>query len=127
MGRIKNFTVAGNSQIADTQTGKIQYEKGTDQTALFPSIEIELTENLTSSIESNNIVVSTAYNDVLIAKSLVSNTSESSITEIDQTKLKNLNMTLVLYDEIPEYTQASADAIIGNTYSRLVNNQFKRI
>jgi hypothetical protein len=127
MGRIKNFTVAGNSQIADTQTGKIQYEKGTDQTALFPSIEIELTENLTSSIESNNIVVSTAYNDVLNAKSLVSNTTESSITEINQTKLKNLNMTLVLYDEIPEYKQASGDAIVGNTYSRLVNNQFKRI
>jgi hypothetical protein len=125
IGRIKSFTVAGNSIITDKN--KIQYETGTDQSALFPTIEIELTEILVSSIFANTQAVATAHTEMLDAKKLVQNTNSTSITVIDENKLKNLNMSLVLYDEIPEYTQASKDAIVGNTYSRIMNNQFKRI
>ena len=42
-------------------------------------------------------------------------------------KIKCFNCSLVLYDEIPEYSQASKDAIAGNTYSRINGCQFKRI
>jgi hypothetical protein len=94
---------------------------------LFPTIDIELTEILVSSINTNNIAVATAHTEMLDAKKLVQNTNSTSITEINTNKLRNLNMSLVLYDEIPEYTQASKDAIVGNTYSRIMNNQFKRI
>ena len=125
IGRIKSFTATGNSQITDRD--KIQYETGTDQSALFPTIDIELTEILVSSINTNSIAVATAHTEMLDAKKLVQNTNSTSITEINTNKLRNLNMSLVLYDEIPEYTQASKDAIVGNTYSRIMNNQFKRI
>ena len=125
IGRIKSFTVAGNSQITDSD--KIQYETGTDQSALFPTIEFELTEILVSSINTNNTAVATAHTEMLDAKKLVQNTNSTSVSEINTDKLRNLNMSLVLYDEIPEYTQASKDAIVGNTYSRIMNNQFKRI
>lgn len=40
--------------------------------------------------------------------------------------MKCINIRLVHYDEVPEYTQASKDAIVGNTYSRLTGCQFKR-
>jgi hypothetical protein len=125
IGRIKTFTVAGNSQITDSD--KIQYETGTDESSLFPTIEIQLTEILVSSIYANTQAVATAHTEMLDAKKLVQNTNSTSVTEINTNKLRNLNMSLVLYDEIPEYTQASKDAIVGNTYSRIMNNQFKRI
>jgi len=125
IGRIKSFTVAGNSQITDSD--KIQYETGTDESSLFPTIELELTEILVSSINTNKTAVATAHTEMVDAKKLVQNTNSTSITEINTDKLRNLNMSLVLYDEIPEYTQASKDAIVGNTYSRIMNNQFKRI
>ena len=86
-----------------------------------------MTERLVSSIQSNKIAVDTAYAELITSKTAVVKSNDTAVTSIDQDKLKNLNMTLVLYDEIPEYKQASGDAIVGNTYSRLVNNQFKRI
>jgi len=125
VGRIKAFTFTGTSKITDID--KIQYATGTDQSALFPTIAIELTEIPVSSIQANKTAVATAHTEMMDAKKLVQNTNSTSVSVINETKLKNLNMSLVLYDEIPEYTQASKDAIVGNTYSRLVNNQFKRI
>ena len=130
LGRIKTFTATGKRFPYDTQVAnqyKIRYETGTDDSALFPEIEITLTERLVSSIQSNKIAVDTAYAELITSKTAVVKSNDTAVTSIDQDKLKNLNMTLVLYDEIPEYKQASGDAIVGNTYSRLVNNQFKRI
>ena len=51
----------------------------------------------------------------------------TSISDHQKDKVKAMHMSMVLYDEIPEYTQSSYDAISGNTYSRVMNCQFKRI
>ena len=51
----------------------------------------------------------------------------TNISSFQKDKIKAMHMSMVLYDEIPEYTQGSYDAISGNTYSRIMNCQFKRI
>ena len=51
----------------------------------------------------------------------------TNISNYQKDKIKAMHMSMVLYDEIPEYTQSSYDAISGNTYSRVMNCQFKRI
>ena len=42
-------------------------------------------------------------------------------------RLKNIAITLVLYDEIDPITEASKDAIKGQNIMRLMLDQFKRI
>ena len=51
----------------------------------------------------------------------------TNISDFQKDKIKAMHMSMVLYDEIPEYTQSSYDAISGNTYGRVMNCQFKRI
>ena len=51
----------------------------------------------------------------------------TNISNFQKDKIKAMHMSMVLYDEIPEYTQSSYDAISGNTYGRMMNCQFKRI
>ena len=51
----------------------------------------------------------------------------TNITDYQKDKIKAMHLSMVLYDEIPEYSQSSYDAISGNTYSRVMNCQFKRI
>lgn len=42
-------------------------------------------------------------------------------------RLKNIAITLVLYDEVDPIVEASKDSIVGENYSRLMIPQFKRI
>ena len=96
-----------------------------------PGIEIVINgdqvENSVSVLDAS-IIAKRA--DIIVKKNALVNTTTTQLTSLSsyQTqKLKSMNMSMVLYDEIPEYTQASQDAIKGNTYSRIQNCQFKRI
>ena len=73
--------------------------------------------------------ISSKYADIASAKSSLNSLKTPYYLDLDtmQDKFKCFNMSLVLYDEIPEYSQASNDAIVGNTYSRINGCQFKRI
>ena len=42
-------------------------------------------------------------------------------------RLKNIAITLVLYDEVDPIVEASKDSIVGENYSRVMIPQFKRI
>ena len=42
-------------------------------------------------------------------------------------RLKNIAITLVLYDEVDPIVEASKDSIVGENYSRFMIPQFKRI
>jgi len=112
VGKIKTFTAAGTHVVtAESQ----------------PTLEIELTQDLIEGLPNIDTAINSKKTEVDTAKITLVPSKQIFQVEIDQTKLKNLNMGLVLYDEVPEYTQASKDAIVGNTYSRIMNNQFKRI
>ena len=112
VGKIKTFTASGNHVVtADPQ----------------PTLEIELTQDLIDGLPTIDTAISSKKTEIDTAKNALVPSKQIFQVEIDKTKLANLNMGLVLYDEIPEYTQASKDAIVGNTYSRITNSQFKRI
>ena len=112
VGKIKTFTASGTHVVAaDPQ----------------PTLEIELTQDLIDGLPTIDTAISSKKTEIDTAKNALVPSKQIFQVEIDKTKLANLNMGLVLYDEIPEYTQASKDAIVGNTYSRITNNQFKRI
>ena len=112
VGKIKTFTAAGTHVVtAETQ----------------PTLEIELTQDLIEDLSNIDTAINSKKTEVDNAKITLVPSKQIFQVEIDTRKLSNLNMGLVLYDEVPEYTQASKDAIVGNTYSRIMNNQFKRI
>ena len=73
-------------------------------------------------IAKRGTVITTKNALVPINKKYITN-----ISDFQKDKIKAMHMSMVLYDEIPEYTQSSYDAISGNTYSRVMNCQFKRI
>lgn len=95
-----------------------------------PTLEITLNEDpirsklsINTDLKAQDIVVNQKKDLVVTTTRFLT----SSIGPYQEQKLKCMNMSLVLYDEVPEYTQSSTDAIKGNTYSRLSNGQFKRI
>lgn len=95
-----------------------------------PTLQITLNENPIQGLGSIGVELTTAQNELDTAKASIAPSSNHYKTTFgaDQVKkMKNMNMTMVLYDEVDEYNQASQDAIKGNTYSRLQNCQFKRI
>ncbi len=74
-------------------------------------------------------IITKRANVVATKNALILNNKKyiTNISNYQKDKIKAIHMSMVLYDEIPEYTQASYDAISGNTYSRVMNCQFKRI
>lgn len=137
IGEIKTVDIAGKG-IKKTRDGVITTanitvtkDDSVDTTTLVGNdIKIVLNQELTkgrAKIEAEKIL---KKNEVMTAKTVLVPSLTRYLTNIgsyQETKLKSMNMKLVLYDEVPEYTQASKDAISGNTYSRLNACQFKRI
>jgi len=133
IGRLRDlgFTITKAQGKLTPNVGKIKAISVSGTHVVDPdppqSLIITLTENTKEGIAKIENDISAKLTEVDAAQLALQPTKTIFHVQIDETKLQNLNMGLVLYNEIPEYTQASADAIIGNTYSRLVNNQFKRI
>ena len=96
----------------------------------MPQLEITITDDLLRSVNTIIPELNTQETVANTAKDAVVSTTASLISHLgprQEEKLKCMNMSLVLYDEVPEYKQASQDAIKGNTYSQLNTPQFKRI
>ena len=99
-------------------------------TYVTPELEIELGNDSVRGIGLINSDIDIQRADVQAKKNALIPVRKrwfTSFGDLQRQKMKCMNMSLVLYDEIPEYTQASQDAIKGNTYSRIQNCQFKRI
>ena len=95
-----------------------------------PVLNVTLNEDPINGLALIRSEMATAQADLDAAKgSLIPSTAQYQPTfgPAQKQKMRTMNMSLVLYDEVPEYTQASLDAIKGNTYSRIQNCQFKRI
>jgi hypothetical protein len=135
-GEIKVLDIAGLGRFIP-QKGQITNDDKHSSSATpvaIPTNNANLEITLTSQLYRSKLSINTEYQaqDILAnqKKDLVVNTTRqltSTIGKYQEGKLKCMNMSLVLYDEVPEYTQASQDAIKGNTYSRNTNCQFKRI
>lgn len=74
-------------------------------------------------------LLTSKYNEILTAKNNLVYKGKTYFLTLDNQleKIKCMNMSLVLYDEIPEYVSSSGHSITGNTYSRLNGCQSKRI
>ena len=93
-----------------------------------PDLEITLLNKLDKGIKKfeNEIVVT--YTEISTAKAILVKTKNIYVLSLDNQlkKLKCINCSLVLYDEIPSYT-GSDGALTANTYSRYTGCAFKRI
>ena len=74
----------------------------------------------------NEIVVT--YTEISTAKAILVKTKNIYVLSLDNQldKLRCINCSLVLYDEIPSYTGTDG-ALTANTYSRYTGCAFKRI
>ena len=72
--------------------------------------------------------IATTYTEILTAKGNLIKSKNVYFLSLDNllNKLKCINCSLVLYDEIPSYT-GSDGALTANTYSRYTGCAFKRI
>ena len=98
--------------------------------ATVPVIKVTINEESFQGLSAINSAISTQYTAIATKKKALVNVNTTYITELgpyQKQKMNCMNIRLVLYDEVPEYTQSSKDAIVGNTYSRLTGCQFKRI
>ena len=98
-------------------------------TLVLPDLKITLLSEQDKGIAKIDQEISDKYVDITNAKNALNTTKTQYYLDLDTMpdKIKCFNCSLVLYDEIPEYSQASKDAIAGNTYSRINGCQFKRI
>jgi len=134
IGQIKSVVVKGQGKFYPTlgKILKLKEKAGASKTPVtvsaitkskmtikLPSV---LPKNYPRGIDIVNGLITTKYNDISTAKTALVTTSTKYITSLSsyqKNKLKCMNMRLILYDEIPEYTQSSQHAITGNTYGRI--------
>ena len=135
-GEIKTLDISGKGRFIN-QKGQITKDDKHSSSltpVAIPANTTKLEITLTDEPYRSKLSINTDYQtqEVIVnekKEKLVATTAilVSNIGTYQEQKLKCMNMSLVLYDEVPEYTQSSTDAIKGNTYSRLSNCQFKRI
>ena len=135
VGQIKSVTISGNSKqdvadgswkLSDTNGNGTAIDIDTIPT---PDLEIGLLYKLDKGIKNieNDILIS--YADITAAKKNLVTSKEIFLLDLNNqlNKLKCINCSFVLYDEIPSYNEVSKDTLGANTYSRLNGCAFKRI
>jgi hypothetical protein len=136
IGQIKLVDITGTAK-KDPDDGRFQTantskKSGTPidiTTVTLPDLKITLEKVEKKGITLIENEITSKYGDIASAKSSLNSIKTKYYLDLNtmQDKFKCFNMSLVLYDEIPEYSQSSKDAIVGNTYSRINGCQFKRI
>lgn len=134
VGEIETANISGNGKFIDRKGSIVATsETGTplDTTGIaMPSLSVQLTADLSRSLNVITAEQDTAQKLVSEKKlALVSRTRKliSQLGQEQEKKFRAMNMSMILYDEVPNYTQSSRDALVGNTYSRTTDCQFKRI
>ena len=136
IGQIKTATISGSPRIQtadgswiNADTSKTSGTPIDTSSIVMPDLKITLKKVQEKGITKIENEITGKYTEIGTAKAALSSTKKTYYLDLNNQldKLKCMNMSLVLYDEIPEYTQSSADAIKGNTYSRINGCQFKRI
>ena len=95
-----------------------------------PDLKVMSLDDDVRSINSINTDLTSKYTEIETKQNLLTYISRLYIQRLEASqvdKMKCMNMSIVLYDEVPEYSNTNSHHITGNTYSRLNNCQFKRI
>ena len=136
IGQIKTVAITGTAKRDEDDGRWIQSQtslkSGTPvdiATMALPALRITLGKVAEKGIAKIEKEITDKYADIKTSKTALNTVKTLYYLDLDTMpdKIKCFNCSLVLYDEIPEYSQASSDAISGNTYSRLNGCQFKRI
>lgn len=136
IGEIKSVVISGTAKLDPNdgrfETADTSIKSGTpiDITGvILPDLKITLMKVEKKGILKIDDEITNKYVEIKNAKNALNTVKTQYYLDLDgmQDKIKCFNCSLVLYDEIPEYSQASKDAISGNTYSRINGCQFKRI
>lgn len=120
-GRIEktNITIDATKNIPVTVTATVT-----------PDLKVLLLEDDVRSINSINTDLTAKYTEIEAKQNLLTYVTRLYIQRLEASqvdKMKCMNMSIILYDEVPEYSNNNSHHITGNTYSRLNNCQFKRI
>ena len=96
---------------------------------VLPDLEITISDILANGVKKIESDINAAYTEVLTAKGNLIKSKNVYVLTLDNllNKLKCINCSLVLYDEVPSYNEVSKDTLTANTYSRLQGCAFKRI
>tara|TARA_R100000951_G_scaffold94688_1_gene83497 strand:+ start:3628 stop:6315 length:2688 start_codon:yes stop_codon:yes gene_type:complete len=138
LGKIKELSEQDNNSFVEKADGSFTKSQATITSGTpidigaqtTPVLNVTLNEDPINGLALIQSDLASAQADLDAAKgTLIPSTGQYQPTfgPAQKQKMRTMNMSLVLYDEVPEYTQASQDAIKGNTYSRIQNCQFKRI
>jgi len=136
VGQIKSVDISGTAKEDKNDgrfiTSQTSLQSGTPiniATLVLPDLKITLLSQQDKGIARIEQEILDKYVDIKNAKNTLNSVKEYYHLDLNTMpdKIKCFNCSLVLYDEIPEYSQASKDAISGNTYSRINGCQFKRI
>jgi len=139
VGEIKDISLkngTGGVAFKETNVGEIKKSNisftGTPiVTASLPKAKLDVTieSDLYYGDKYLDTLLTSKYNEILTAKNNLVYKGKTYFLTLDNQleKIKCMNMSLVLYDEVPEYVSSSGHAITGNTYSRLNGCQSKRI
>ena len=138
LGNIKKLTEKDNNSFVEIADGSFIKSQATITSGTpidvaaqsTPVLNVTLKEDPINGLALIQSEMASAQADLDTAKgSLIPSTGQYQPTfgPAQKQKMRTMNMSMILYDEVPEYTQASQDAIKGNTYSRIQNCQFKRI
>merc|ERR1711966_382468 len=135
MGKIKELSEQDNNSFVEKADGSFTKSQATITSGTpidigaqtTPVLNVTLNEDPINGLALIQSDLASAQADLDAAKgTLIPSTGQYQPTfgPAQKQKMRTMNMSLVLYDEVPEYTQASQDAIKGNTYSRIQNCQF---
>jgi len=96
---------------------------------IVPDLQITLKNVLVNGVKKIESDINAKYTEVLTAKGNLIKSKNVYFLSLDNqlNKLKCINCSLVLYDEVPSYNEVSKDTLTANTYSRYTGCAFKRI
>ena len=129
-GLPKKYLVTG---IIEKNNITIDATKNTPVTitaTVTPDLKVLLLQDDVRSINSINTDLTAKYTEIQTKQGLLTYITRLYIQRLEASqvdKMKCMNMSIILYDEVPEYSNNNSHHITGNTYSRLNNCQFKRI
>jgi hypothetical protein len=129
-GLPKKYLVTGRIEKNNITIDSTKNTPVTVAATATPDLKVLLLDDDVRSINSINTDLTSKYTEIETKQGLLTYVTRLYIQRLEASqvdKMKCMNMSIVLYDEVPEYSNTNSHHITGNTYSRLNNCQFKRI
>jgi len=135
VGQIHLVAISGTPKLDEADGSWLQSDTGSAGTGVVisglpvPDLEITISNILANGVKKIESDINAKYTEVLTAKGNLIKSKNVYVLSLDNllNKLKCINCSLVLYDEVPSYNEVSKDTLCGNTYSRYTGCAFKRI